>query len=56
MPAGRADWTAGWFHRKATFVRNEWAGKELGHPYEKLSAEYKGKLRGRLEATFRGQT
>ena len=50
------DWTADWLHREAAFVLDEWAGKEFGAPYEKLSAEDKGKLRGRLEAMYRRNT
>ena len=47
------DWTADWLHREAMFVLNDWAGKEFGTTYDKLSAEDRGKLRGRLEEMYR---
>jgi nitric oxide reductase subunit B len=47
------DWTADWLHREASFVLTEWAGAEFGKPYENLSAEDQGKLRGRLEQIYR---
>src|ERR1700751_3879805 len=50
------DWTADWLHRETTFVLNEWAAKEFDSPYEKLSAEKQGELRGRLEEMYRRNT
>ena len=47
------DWTADWLHREATFVLNDWAGKEFATIYDKLSAEDGGKLRGRLQEMYR---
>lgn len=47
------DWTADWLHREAMFVLNEWASDEFQQPYEKLSAENRAKLRGRLEELYR---
>ena len=47
------DWTADWLHREATFVLNEWGNAEFGRPYEQLSPEDQGKLRGRLERVYR---
>lgn len=47
------DWTADWLHREATFVLEEWAGKEFGKTYEQLSTEESAKLRGRLEHLYR---
>ena len=50
------DWTADWLHREATFILNEWAQKEFFTDYEHLSAEDRGKLRGRLEEMYRRNT
>lgn len=47
------DWTADWLQREAMFVLNEWASGEFQQPYEKLSAENRAKLRGRLEEIYR---
>src|ERR1051326_4221552 len=47
------DWTADWLHRESTFVLNEWSRNEFSKPYEQLSAEDQGKLRGRLEGLYR---
>lgn len=47
------DWTADWLHREATFVLDDWATKEFGTIYDKLSAENRGALRGRLEEMYR---
>ena len=47
------DWTADWLHRESSFVLTEWSGTEFGKPYEQLSPEDQGKLRGRLEQIYR---
>jgi nitric oxide reductase subunit B len=47
------DWTADWLHREATFVLNDWGGKEFATTCDKPSAEDRGKLRGRLEEMYR---
>ncbi len=47
------DWTADWLHREATFILNEWGNGEFGKPYDQLSPEDQGKLRGRLEQEYR---
>ncbi len=47
------DWTADWLHREATFILNEWGNSEFGKPYDQLSLEDQGKLRGRLEQEYR---
>jgi nitric oxide reductase subunit B len=47
------DWTADWLHRESSFVLTEWANTEFGKPYEQLSPEDQGKLRGRLEQIYR---
>jgi len=50
------DWTADWLHREASFVLDEWAGKEVGKPYAQLGVEDQARLRGRLEAMYRTNT
>ena len=47
------DWTADWLHRESSFVLTEWSNSEFGRPYEQLSPEDQGKLRGRLEQIYR---
>ena len=47
------DWTADWLHRETIFVLNQWASDEFHADYEHLSAEDRGKLRGRLEEMYR---
>ena len=47
------DWTADWLHREVTFVLNEWANTEYGKDYDKLSAEDKARLQGRLQEMYR---
>src|SRR5579872_7534504 len=47
------DWTADWLHREATFILNEWGNTEFSKPYDQLSPEDQGKLRGRLEQIYR---
>ena len=48
-PTGPADW----LHRESSFVLTEWSNSEFGKPYEQLSPEDQGKLRGRLEQIYR---
>ena len=48
-----SDWTADWLHRESSFVLTEWSTNEYGKPYEQLSPEDQGRLRGRLEQIYR---
>jgi nitric oxide reductase subunit B len=50
------DWTADWLHREATFVLEEWAGKEYGKAYGQLAGEEQARLRGRLTELYRTNT
>ena len=50
------DWTADWLHREASFVLDEWAGKEDGKLYAQLPAEEQARLRGRLQEVYRTNT
>jgi nitric oxide reductase subunit B len=47
------DWTADWLHRESSFVLTEWSSAEFGRPYDQLSPEDQGKLRGHLEQIYR---
>lgn len=50
------DWTAESLHKELIFVLDRWAQNELRRPYAQLDAEQQGRLRGRLEASFRRNT
>jgi nitric oxide reductase subunit B len=50
------DWTAESLHRELVFVLDRWAQAELGRPYAQLDGEQQGRLRGRLEQSFRPNT
>src|ERR1041385_1631998 len=50
------DWTADWLHRELTFVLDEWARRDFGASYERLTLEQQAQLRGRLEGLYRPNT
>jgi nitric oxide reductase subunit B len=50
------DWTADWLHREALFILDRWADGDFGLDYEKLSAEQKAQLTGRLAQLLRPNT
>ncbi|NVD99348.1 nitric-oxide reductase large subunit [Massilia sp. BJB1822] len=47
------DWSADWLHREAVALRDIWARKQHGAPYEQLSVEQKAGLDARLKTEMR---
>src|SRR5205085_6470590 len=50
------DWTADWLHRELTFVLEEWSHQDFNLPFDELTLEKQGGLRGRLETLYRPNT
>ncbi len=51
------DWSADWLHREAIAVLDGWARRDFGAPgYDRLEAERKATLQGRLAAAMRRNT
>ena len=50
------DWSADWLHREALGLRELWAQREFGKPFDQLSIGQQGDLSARLKAEMRGNT
>jgi nitric oxide reductase subunit B len=47
------DWSADWLHREALALRDIWAQRDFGKPYEALSIGQQGELNARLKNEMR---
>jgi nitric oxide reductase subunit B len=50
------DWSADWLHREAVALRDIWAQRESGKPYEQLGIGKQAELDGRLKQEMRTNT
>lgn len=50
------DWSADWLHRESSWILNQWAQKDHGQPFEKLSTEAQAGLKARLKDELRTNT